>query len=105
MKRPSFIELARFLVTVSDQFPQEKLFENGRATKPKQLSNYLKHKVKSIGRAPICHIKMRDMESKQKLENLLLEQKFLFNEGYGTVDRDPTIEVYVAYYKWFNHGN
>ena len=105
MKRPSFIELAHFLVSISDQFPQEKLFENGRATKPKQLSNYLKHKVQSVGRSPICHIHLSNMDVKWELEQLLIDNNFMLNEGYGTLDQLPIIEVYVAYYKWFNHGN
>jgi hypothetical protein len=104
MKRPSFVELSHFLVKISDQFPKEKLFENGRATKPHQLANYLKQNVVSYGRAPACRIHLADMDAKHKLEKRLKRRRYKFNQGYGERDQDPTVEVYVAYFNWSTHG-
>lgn len=104
MKRPSFNELSHFLVTISDQFPHETLFKNGRANKPKQLANYLKRHVVSYGRAPACRIKLSDMDAKQRLESLLTKQKFEHDKKYGIADQDPTVEVLVAYFMWDSHG-
>lgn len=103
MKRLSFIELAQFLITVSNKFPNEQLFEDGRATKPKQLANYLKQGIDSIGRSPICHIRMTSLKERKKLEKLLTSNQVMFNPDY--IKSEPVLEVYMNYFKWFNLGN